>query len=256
MELHVSEPFGISRFYFYVLNGNAPLRLSEPLLAASKPEPWNKQKPHKHYQKLLICSEAQWNQALPLPVCDWSPASARCSSARPVRSEAPAAAPSPPPDPPWASGRSSPETKIGNGRIETQLDKLKLCCEGSSASSSLLRSLWLHSASPVCPAWQQLSRWACRSEGNLWGATQNKIWRQHGLPLIMWRPGWCFYSITFIDLRWIPILFPRCWSWIYLPFVCHSPFVQQLQFEASGRHHPPEASVVPVDWQREALIKF
>lgn len=54
-------------------------------------------------------------------MCDRSPASARCSSARPVRSEAPAAAPSPPPDPPWASGRSSPETemgvkrKIGNG---------------------------------------------------------------------------------------------------------------------------------------------
>lgn len=38
--------------------------------------------------------------------------------------------------------------------------------------------------------------------------------------------------------------------------VCHSPFVQQLQFEASWRHHPPEAAVATVDRQSEALIIF
>lgn len=38
--------------------------------------------------------------------------------------------------------------------------------------------------------------------------------------------------------------------------VCGSPFVQQLQFDASGRHHPPEATVVAVDGQREALVVF
>lgn len=40
------------------------------------------------------------------------------------------------------------------------------------------------------------------------------------------------------------------------PRFCHSPFVQQLQFQASGRHHPPEATVAAVDRQREALIIF
>lgn len=38
--------------------------------------------------------------------------------------------------------------------------------------------------------------------------------------------------------------------------VCDSPLVQQLQLEAFRRHHPPEAAVVTVDWQREALVIF
>lgn len=36
----------------------------------------------------------------------------------------------------------------------------------------------------------------------------------------------------------------------------NSPFVQQLQFDATGRHHPPEAAVVAVDGQHEALVIF
>ena len=34
------------------------------------------------------------------------------------------------------------------------------------------------------------------------------------------------------------------------------PFVQDLQLEALGLHHPPEAAVVAVDGQREALVVF
>lgn len=32
--------------------------------------------------------------------------------------------------------------------------------------------------------------------------------------------------------------------------------MQQLQLDASGRHHPPEAAVVTVDGQSEALVVF
>jgi len=36
----------------------------------------------------------------------------------------------------------------------------------------------------------------------------------------------------------------------------HEPLVQDLQLEALGLHHPPEAPVVAVDGQREALVVF
>ena len=41
---------------------------------------------------------------------------------------------------------------------------------------------------------------------------------------------------------------------LFLQRFCDSPFVQQLQFDAFWRHHPPEAAVVTVYWQGEALV--
>lgn len=52
-----------------------------------------------------------------------------------------------------------------------------------------------------------------------------------------------------------PDVRPACWR----PCVCvalSSPFVQQLQFDTSRRHHPPEAAVVAVNGQSEALVIF
>lgn len=41
-------------------------------------------------------------------------------------------------------------------------------------------------------------------------------------------------------------LFQQLSEDVALQSLCDSPFVQQLQFDAFGRHHPPEAAVVTV----------
>lgn len=49
-------------------------------------------------------------------------------------------------------------------------------------------------------------------------------------------------------------LFQQLSEDVALQSLCDSPFVQQLQFDAFWRHHPPEATVVTVYWEGEALV--
>lgn len=63
-----------------------------------------------------------------------------------------------------------------------------------------------------------------------------------------------FYKAPFYCPNKFPETFPLLWWPWSPPAGGHSPLVQQLQFDASRRHHPPEAAVVPVDRQSEALI--
>lgn len=145
------------------------------LLAASKEEPWRQKVPTSevlHSQVCLLREQrcTSINTVYPmLPVWGRSPASARCSSACPVRSEAPAAGPSLQRGLPWAYDRPSPDTRDTRGRrrtLRTSLDVHLSLCQLCSKGRSPLWFPWFHSVTPVCPASRGPPRSACRSARN------------------------------------------------------------------------------------------
>jgi len=110
------------------------------------------------------------------PVIGRSPASARCSSACPARSEAPAAGSSLPRDLLWLCDRPSPDDRhtwlmtyslnlLHNGRFFLLRSSL---FHALVFRHSPRQSPWFHSATPVFPASRGPSRSACRSAGSRW----------------------------------------------------------------------------------------
>lgn len=123
-----------------------PSQLQPP--AASGPQPWR-------WNKEEATSEVWHNTCTSsvsstLPKSGRSPASARCSSACPDRSEAPAGAPSPPLSPRWVYGRPSPETELRHRVAEEQPDSSSvLGCDEPLTSTISLISLCVSSLSSL-----------------------------------------------------------------------------------------------------------